>query len=146
MSLTRAQVEGVLIKRTGQMLAIAGLDGETADGSNADLNDPIGWAVRKLGGSVADVSSVANSDLENIKRVDALFDLGELRVLETILGNYDKVDSTVGPRREEYDDLAQRLLKWLPEKRKQIEHEHDISLGDLKKARFQVWGGPGARI
>lgn len=45
MALTRANVEAILIRRLGGIFEAVGLDGATADGSNEDLNDPIGWAL-----------------------------------------------------------------------------------------------------
>ena len=41
MTLTRASVEAMLIRRAGKLLTVAGLDGATKDGTNADLGDPI---------------------------------------------------------------------------------------------------------
>ena len=56
MAHTRASIEAILIRRCGRMLAATELDGSTIDGSNADLNDPIGWAIRQLGGAVASIA------------------------------------------------------------------------------------------
>ena len=53
MSLTRAYVEAILIKRCGHLLTVAGLDGTTVAGTNADLGDPIAFALRQLGVAVA---------------------------------------------------------------------------------------------
>ena len=43
MSITRANLEAVLIKRCGDLLTTAGLDGTTAGGTNAmrDNHDPV---------------------------------------------------------------------------------------------------------
>lgn len=137
---TRASVEVVLLRRTGRMLTKAGLDGVTDDGTNVDLNDPIGWAVRTLGYPVADVTEVSSDEVEAVPsgKVNALLDLAELRTLESILGNLDLVSAQVGPRREELNDLARRLNERIPRKRKEIEQEHDIPLGERKPARFDV--------
>lgn len=143
MALTRVQVEGVLIDRVGKVLTAAGLDGTTESGNNPDLNDPIGWAIRTLGHTVGNITAVNDSDLANVSRVDALLDLAELRALENVLNNYTLVDSEVGPRSEDYSDLADRLAKWLPTKRKAVERQHKLALGDEKTAGFRVFGGPG---
>ena len=59
MALTRAAVEAVLLRRVGSLLEEVGLDGSTVN--NSDLNDPIGYAVRQVGGTVADASAAAGS-------------------------------------------------------------------------------------
>lgn len=136
---TRAQTEAVLVKRLSSMLEIAGLDNTTVDGTNEDLNDPIAWAVFKSGGTVADPTEVTTEEVAAIAAVYQLFDLAELRTMETILGNYSEVDSTVGPRSEKFDQLAKRLLELIPAKRKQIENEYGVDLGELKRAGVTAW-------
>src|SRR5690242_14586451 len=101
MSLTRANIETILVKRCGPLMTAAGM-ATTVLGSNADLNDPIGYAVRKAGGSVTSFVAVADADIAGVDELgyDQLLDLAELRTLETILGNLDDVDLRVGPRDE----------------------------------------------
>jgi hypothetical protein len=136
---TRAQVEALLIRRTGKLLLKVGLDGTTVNGSNGDLNDPIGWGLRKLGVTPANPVAVADGDVAQVTRLDALLDLAELRTLENILGNLDLVTAEVGPRKEEFNDLARRLAQMIPRKREQVEAEHDLALGELKPAQFKVF-------
>lgn len=125
MTLTRTNVETILIKRTGNLLQEAGLD-YIISGSNSDLNDPIGWAIRRLEGSVASVTSVADSDLSAIDTsdYDQLFDLAEYRTLENISGNLTYVDLTVGPRSERLGQLAEMVEKRLARKRKQLAEDY----------------------
>jgi len=136
---TRAQAETVLVRRVGRYLTLAGLDGTTNNGTNADLADPIAWALRKLELPVADPTNPSTGEVAATTRVDALFDLAELRTLENILGNLSLVTATVGPRTEHYNDLAKRLGEMIPRKRKAIEQEHGISLGQVRPARFEIW-------
>lgn len=129
MSLHRANVEVILIKRIGKWLTAAGLDGTTNNGTNADLSDPIGRAVRALGFTVADVTNVASSDLTSIGAddYDELFDVAELRALETCLTNYDKVNLSLGPRSELFDQLRNGMIQAIKFKREQIANDYDDS-------------------
>ena len=112
MALTRATVEAILLRRCGTALQQAGLDYTTANGENDDLNDPIGSAVRWLGGTVASAAAVSDSDLGGVDVLDhdALFDLAELRVLETCLNHVlDQVDTTLGPQSRSLAQFAAAL-------------------------------------
>lgn len=129
MSLTRADIETILVKRVGKWLTAAGLDGTTHDGTNDDLSDPIGRAVRALGFSVADVTNVADADVAQIDAddYDELFDFAELRALETCLSNYDKVNLSLGPRSESFDQLRSGMIQAIQFKRAQIAEDYDDS-------------------
>jgi hypothetical protein len=134
MSLTRANVESILVKRCGRLLTAADLDGSTVDGTNADLNDPIGWAVRQAGYTVTDITAVADADLASVATTnyDELLDLAELRALETILGNLDDVNIKIGPRSEDLSDLARQVEKRLELQRKKVELEYGYGVGTLE--------------
>lgn len=128
MAVTRAQLETVLIARAGQWLTASGLDGTTVDGTNAALNDPICDALLQLEYSVADISSVADSDLANVPLTSyrQLLDVAELRVLESALENYNKVDSEAGAVKAELDDLGQRMERAIARKRATIAARYGI--------------------
>ena len=85
MALTRANCEAILVARLKLLLEAAGL-AVTVTGTNADLNDPICVALREMGESVADISDVADTDLDGVVETDfnELLDRVELRTLETI--------------------------------------------------------------
>jgi hypothetical protein len=133
MALTRANVETILVKRCGALMTAAGL-ATTYAGANADLNDPIGYAIRKCGGAVASVAAVADSDLAGISadKYDQLLDLAELRTLESIVGNLDDVNITVGPHSEQLADLSARVQKRIETKRAEIQKEYGIGAGALE--------------
>jgi hypothetical protein len=133
MAHTRASIEAILIGRCGRLLVAAELDGTTVDGTNADLNDPIGWAIRQLGGAVASIGTVADADLAAIADddTDALLDLAELRTLENTLGNLDLVDIQEGPERQALGQIGARLERAIVRKRAQIERDHGIGLGTI---------------
>ena len=116
MAVSRANVEYILIQRVGPLMAKAGQDGTTVDGTNANLADPIAWALQTAGYSVADITNPTTAEValavDDILEVSAL---AELRTLENILGNLDDVDTSVGPRDEKLSQLAeqvQRRLDW----------------------------------
>ena len=107
---TRADVEQELVSRASAWLTSASM-AVTYAGANADLNAPIGYAIRIAGGTVAapslvtstDVATVANADL------DLLLDVAELRTLENILAHYALVDAKAGPVEAKSSQLADRL-------------------------------------
>ncbi len=136
MALTRAQCETELISRCGKLLTAASLDGVTANGSNPDLNSPLGYAVRICGGTVTDPSNVADSDLSTLSSVfDKLSDLAEYRTLENISGNLDLVDISEGPHRESLGQLAERVEKRLARLQEKLQKTYGLF---LKEATFQV--------
>lgn len=102
MSLTRADIEAALIKRAGDLLTTAGLDGTTVNGTNADLGDPIAFALRQIGVTVATLTSptdaeVAAASTATEGSTDQLLDLAEIRVLETVLQHIlDLVNTEAG--------------------------------------------------
>ena len=131
MALTRTNIEEILIRRCGALMTAAGMDGTTTSGSNADLNDPIGFAIRKCGGTVASVVAVADADLAGIStdNLDQLLDVAELRTLESIAGNLDDVNITEGPHSEQLADLSARVQKRIETKQARIEKEYGIGVG-----------------
>lgn len=136
MALTRAQCEVELLSRCGKLLTAASLDGVTANGSNPDLNSPLGYAIRMCGGTVADPSNVADSDLSTLSSVfDKLSDLAEYRTLENISGNLDLVDISEGPHRESLGQLAERVEKRLARLQEKLQKTYGLF---LKEATLQV--------
>lgn len=122
MALSRANVESILVQRVGPLMAAAGM-AVTATGSNANLNDPIGRAIRALGYTTADVTLVADSDVAQVavSKYDEFFDLGEYYTLEAILGNYDDVDIIVGPRSERLSQTIGQLENKIAAKLRMLE-------------------------
>jgi hypothetical protein len=84
MTVTRANLESILIRRVGTWYTSAGLDGVTVDGTNEDLNDPLATALLELGHSVADITNVSSADLVSVPDTDIprLLAVAELRALE----------------------------------------------------------------
>ena len=95
---TRADIEQELVSRAEAWLTAASM-AVTFAGSNADLNAALGWAIRQAGGTVASPSLVTSTDVQTVDSADLdfLYDLAELRMLQSILANYAKVDKKAGP-------------------------------------------------
>jgi hypothetical protein len=134
MSLTRAGAETLLIRRLGKLLTEAGLDGTTLNGSNADLADPLGWAVRQCGGSVANIANVADTDLAGIAAsdTDKLLDLAEYRTLQSLSTSPVFINIQVGSRREDLSKLADMIDKRLERKLAQLQQDYDFGIGGLE--------------
>jgi hypothetical protein len=133
MAITRANVEAILVRRVGKKLTAAGLDGTTVTGANADLNDPIGWALRQAGYAVASIVAVADADLANvaIDDTDKILDLAELRTLESVHENLNLVDFRLGPRAESLSQLAEQVEKEIARKRSCVQREYGMGLGSI---------------
>lgn len=123
MTLTRANVEVMLISRVGKLFSLISLDGTTVNGTNPDLNDPIAAALLRLDYAVTDITTVADSDIASVSTNDyqPLLDLAELRALENWLGNNTLVNFRLGPRSESFSDLlktaearVKRLQEFIP--------------------------------
>lgn len=145
MTITRVQVERILIARCGKLLTAAGLDGATRTGANEDLNDPIGAAVRALALTVADLSAVADTDLASVTdaQIDQLLDVAELRTLETIEGNLDQVDITIGPRSESLNQLSKQVRTKIDAKRAAVEAAYGTGVAGLStRAVTTAWDAP----
>lgn len=121
MSITRAEVEQIITKRLGALLAEAGMD-TLQSGVNPWLTDPLRWALYMLGIETASVVSVDDTDLAAVQRhqVDALLDLCELKTLEAISTNYTDVDTKVGAVYEYRAALGTQIRQIADRKRMQI--------------------------
>ena len=115
---TRTDVEVVLVKRAGALMAKAGM-AVTVVGSNADLDDPVAYALRQVG--CADVDGVASDDY------DEFLDYAEYRLLENVLGNLTGVDTKLGPRSE----MLSQLSRQVEAKMKRIENKLGLSAGGI---------------
>lgn len=107
---TRADIEQEVVSRAEAWLAAAGL-AVTYAGANADLNAPIGWAIRQAGGAVGAPSLVTSDDVATVTDTDydKLLDLAELRTLQNVLSNLRSVDKKAGPAEIKSSQLAERV-------------------------------------
>lgn len=126
MTYTRAQLESTLARRRGRWMSEVGMDSETVTGKNADLNDPLGWGIRQCGGSVSNIASVSDADVQTVSTadIDQLLDYAELKLLENILGNYEGVDVSGLPMSQGGDQFGKRVTKAIEDKRAYIEKQY----------------------
>lgn len=132
MALTRAQAEAILVRRVGRLLTAASMDGTTVNGTNADLADPLAWAIGQAGGALASRSAVTDADVATVSDEEQLLDLAELRTLESISGNLALVDVTFGPHSEKLGQLGDRVEKLIARKRKQVAADHGVGASALE--------------
>ena len=127
MTLTRANVEAIIVQRVGAYMTAAGMV-VTIAGSNANLNDPIGYAVRMCDGTVVNYTSVSDTDVATVSSADydKLLDIAELRTLDSVVSNLDDVDIMVGPRSERLSQLALNANAILDRKAVRIEKLYGI--------------------
>lgn len=110
MALTIAQIETILVSRRSGYMSAADL-AVTVVGTNADLVDPIGYAIRQVGGSVNSYGAVTDTDLLSVDSsdYDMLFDFAEYRLLLNLKGRYGKVDIKAGHLAESLSQMADQL-------------------------------------
>ena len=115
------------MQRVGAWLAAAGLP-TTIVGSNAALNDPIGWAIRQSDGTVASAVLVTDADVATVASadLDQLIDLAELRALESVLSNFTGVDKKAGPVELKSSQMADRLERRIASLRSMISLTYGI--------------------
>lgn len=135
MTITRAQAEKLLIKRVGALFTELELDGVTDSGTNDDLNDAIGYAIRQCGSTVSDMTEVADADLAAIStdETDKLLDYAELRALRTCLTIARRlVTFQTGPRREELSKLSEGLAVDIKAKFDEISETYGLGVASLE--------------
>jgi predicted AlkP superfamily pyrophosphatase or phosphodiesterase len=110
MTITRANAETELIARAGKRMALVSM-AVTFAGTNADLNSPLAYALRKLGLTASTTVTDANLSSVTDDQIDELYDRAELRLLQNILGNSDFADQRIGPRSESMSNLTAELEK-----------------------------------
>lgn len=123
MVFTRAQVEATMISRRRRVMIRVGLDGVTVDGTNADLTDSIGSAIRLLGGVTIDPILITDADLLTIPEdyQNYILDVTEWYLLGTMIGQFVDVDLVTGPFAAKLSQLADRLQKQWEARRKLLE-------------------------
>lgn len=119
----RGEVETLLLNRCAGVMEVADMDYTTASGSNADLNDPIAFAVRRTEGTVTDPTNVSDADVSSVEstRFDEMVDIAEWRLLTNIWGNYTLIDFKLGPRQEKNDQIRLGLQRRIEKTEKTLQ-------------------------
>lgn len=131
MTITRADVEKVLVARAKKRMDYVGMD-VTSEGANVDLAEPISNALMLMGIAPANIASPADADFSTVsaENLPKLFDLAEVRLLENILGNNDKVTLSAASGTEHFGQFTSDLEKIIARKQAAIQKQYGIGLGE----------------
>jgi hypothetical protein len=116
--LTLAALQGVLYLRRGKFLAKLWPSAVDASSSAAYLADPIAYGLRQTGYSVADPFAPVDADLAAVALtdIDQVADVSELRLLESLVGNWLKPDAQMGQDKQMWGSLLVELRQLLQDK------------------------------
>jgi len=132
MSLTRANFEAELVTRQQGRMEAVEMD-VTSEGSNADLNGPIGFSIRKCGGAVASFGAVADADISAFEEdeYDKLIDIAEYRLLLNIKGRWGKVDIRAGQLSENLSQFGKDLDEDIKTALENLRNIHGFGVGSI---------------
>ena len=105
----------------------------TSEGSNADLNGPIGFSIRKCGGAVASFGAVADADISAFEEdeYDKLIDIAEYRLLLNIKGRWGKVDIRAGQLSENLSQFGKDLDEDIKTALENLRNIHGFGVGSI---------------
>lgn len=126
MPLTRANVDMLINRRCGAILREVGMHLEEEGTDNTDLHDPIAWALRRCGLSVASPVAPTEDEIAAVPsdQLDQFLDHVELRALESALTRYVGVDVGAQGESQRHDQLGMRIERAIARKREQIARDY----------------------
>lgn len=139
MAVTKQMVQQVLITRLGRVLT--DLNFEVILSGDLDyLEDPIGWGLRMIEISTADLTEITNAEVASMSDddVDEFLDYAEYRLIGNLIKNAPDVDVKIGHRTEEFSQLANRLIQMFDRKRTEIRLLYGFGLGDLTSGMIDL--------
>lgn len=106
--LTASSVAGLTITPTNDF---AGTIVVSVCPCNVDLNDPIGYALRQMGYTTADITLVLSAEVASVSadKINKLLDVIEKRCMDTILQNLNDMSVFVGPKGSDLARLTGQL-------------------------------------
>ena len=123
----RSDFEVTMIARLGRIMDLIGMN-VTSVGTNPDLSDPWDWANRNADGSI-----------------DCIQDLGELRLVISMIGNCCLVDTKSGPISEALGQIGKALEAKKANLESYIKATYGIGLATITTGvinlDFQTHGG-----
>ena len=121
---TVEDVQEIVSNRYAALLAQA--QTLSGDSFTPSIEQATAWSLRALGYPVASLRFAAPDELAAVAdgKLDALLDLVELRMLESIQTGFTAVTVKAGPVQEDYNHLADRLDKIVNEKRANVAARH----------------------
>lgn len=140
-TLTRDQFERVLCLRRGPAIIACGLsDTPLADaGPRAYLGDVIATALSGMGFWVEDPTNPTDAEVGHVangRPRRQAFDLGELRLLETVVGNFNGVTYRLGTDGQDLSDFRKDHMAILEWKRRQVAEDYpELEIGSTKGAK-----------
>ena len=155
MDATIAKLETILIARARGLIKLGDLS-ETPDADASPrsyLADPIVYAIRKSGGTTADILTPADSDLATVddEKGLQLLDLAELRLIDNGLGNWTMTDHTEGPVSQKWAAMAQLYFDRAECLREKVKDEFGVGaevtqVGDDGLGGFSGGGTTGSSV
>jgi hypothetical protein len=113
MSVTIANLESELITRGkfGRILALAGLDGVTVNGSNYDLRAPLIRALPEVGYQAANPLTLVDSDVSSLtaNAVERVLLAAKRDLIDQIILNWDEVEKSFGADKDALLRFEKRL-------------------------------------
>jgi len=139
MTITRAQTELLLVARAKKLMQLVDFE-VTTTGQNADLVDPLSTALRRMGKPSASPAAIKDSDLADVSddEIEELLDRSELRLLQNILGNFDLVDFSSGPRRESLSQARAGLEKRIDDHTNLVSNRYGDDTPELQAGVIQL--------
>lgn len=121
---TVEDVTEIVTNRYAALLAQA--QALSGDSFTPSIEQAIAWALRALGYPTTSLRYAAPADVAAVAdgKLDALLDLVELRMLESIQTGFTAVTVKAGPVQEDYNHLADRLAEIVNEKRANVAARH----------------------
>lgn len=131
--MNREDVDTLIDRRCGALLRQCGLALVPSGGDNVDLSDPIAWALRQCGVSVASPVAPTEDEIASIgaSLTDKFLDHTELRALESALTRYLGVDESSEGQSQRHNQLAARIERAITRKREQIARDYGTSAATL---------------
>lgn len=116
-ALTRAIFDRIMVERTAGGIIMADLSAtpRTDVGPLSYTNDAAGYAIRSSKGTTLNPLAISDSDFASVPDADAkvnqVLDLGELRLLGTILRNWKRPDTISRQLRQDAGKLREQYMK-----------------------------------
>lgn len=113
MPLALANFHSILVGRRRKVLTFLGLS-TAIDGSNPELGDPLGRAVRVLGGTTEDPEAPTIEEVQAVVDVvglDRLLDKADIHLGQRILDNWDEASFTLGSMSQQSIQLREQTQK-----------------------------------
>lgn len=113
MTWTLEQTQTMLVNQSKAWLKVAKMDTTTLSTVNPDLAGPISMAILRTGGSVVNMLSPSDDDIETVSSTSKFFAFASEYLLASIIRNYSQVDEKGGPDESKYSQRADRMAKEL---------------------------------